>query len=79
VDEHIESIALRERTVGMLKLQWELDRWQYDMGMLEVLDTTEDDLMQRRLRRDYDSTPPDRPYRFLPFFNGYGVLVRDKV
>lgn len=76
MDERIAQVAVQQRAIGMQRLQWELDRWQYDMGMLEVL-PNDDEPIARRLRTARQT--PERPYRFLPFFNGYGVLVRDKV
>ena len=83
MDEAIEKAVTQQRAIAQLHFQWMIDQWKYEMGMLEVLGRDEEsaweDSTRRTLRRKVlnENTTPDRPYRFLPFFNGWGVLVRD--
>lgn len=74
-----------EKAVAELRIGWLFDAWKLEMGMLDILprgDSEEERYFdQRKSWRSSRSLvygPQDEPYRFLPMFNGYCLLVRDK-
>lgn len=85
MDAHIEQAVIQQRAILAQHWQWTLDRWKLDMNMLDVLprgDSEEDKYFDQRKSwrssRSLVHGPQNEPYRFLPLFNGYCVLVRDK-
>ena len=85
MDVAIEAVVVQEREAARMYLQWELDRWRLELGMVEVI-PNDDAPIYRTLRHKRDdqgnvikapATLPEPPARFLPTAPGWGVLIRD--
>ena len=86
MDVAIEAVVVQEREAARMHLQWTLDAWRLELGMVEVIPNDTDAPIHRTLRhkRGIDGraiatpvTAPEPPARFLPTAPGWGVLIRD--
>lgn len=81
-DPYIAEIAEQQRAVAQMHLGWQLDRLRLEVGQVEVVPRSECPEPQRRLFRKtrllLEKENRKGNIRFLPFFDGTGVLIRDR-
>lgn len=80
--EWIRAYAQNQRDAGMQVIAWKMDAWKAELGMVEVAGPAYklwdvDNRPTRTLRRGQKEEVEDRPFRYVPLMNGYGILVRE--